>query len=145
MFVDPPLHAEIQATGAKAGDTLEITPRKQGRAGVAWEVVQVCDEPAPAQQPAPAAQPARSTPTRTAPASQPAPRNATPAPEIAQPPRTVNTATVDLVTAFRAAIDATIEAQAYASQRGIDLRMSTSDIRSTAISVYIHKCDGGTR
>ena len=131
MFLDPAAHEQIQATGARAGDKLEITKTLRGRS-IGWEVVHVVDEPNTYTAAPPAARPR--------PASSPA---AAPAPTA--PAREINAYTVQLVTAFHTAIDALIEAQRYAKTQGLDLPITADAIRSTAISVFIDRCKGGAR
>lgn len=142
MFLDPDPHQQIQATGAKAGDTLEVTKTLRGKQ-IGWEVVHVVDAPNEyATDPTTAARrELASQPTRP-PAGRPtaAPPIATPAPPAA---RTITTATIQLVEAFKASIDALTDARDYARTRGLDMPITPEMIRTTAISVYIGKTQKG--
>jgi hypothetical protein len=136
MFVDANVHEQIKASGAAAGDTLEITRRKTGRTEE-WEVVHIVDEPQ-ATAPPPATR-RQSSPAPAA-AAAPAPR---PAQQPAPAP--ITRATTDLTAAFCQAIDALTEAREYGRRAGLDLRWDTGDVRAVAISIYIDKCKGGAR
>jgi len=150
MFLDPQPHDLIQQTGAKAGDTLEITKTLRGRK-VDWEVVHILEEPAPEsdEHSRTTAQPmSRVAPQRargTAATSQPAPRNmpaSTPAPEIQQP---ITGATLSLTSALCNAVDALLATRDYARSKGIEMPITADAIRAVAISVYIDRCKGGSR
>lgn len=142
MFLDPAPHDMIQQTGAKAGDTLEITKTLHGRK-VDWEVVHVCDEPAPPADEhtrttsQPMSQPRRSTATRPLPPTSPQPRN-TPAPQIAQP---ITPATCNMLSALCSAIDALAEAATYAERKGIKMHVDAEMIRRTATTIYIGRSE----
>ena len=151
MFADPEPHEMIQASGAKQGDTIEVTKTLRGKK-IGWEVVHVVDDPdddsaqeTAAQaalrnsQTAPQARPAAAPP---APARKTAPAAAAAAP-IAEPAPVLTRTTLDLVSCFVAAIDALQEAKDYGKRKGLDLRFDSGDVRSLAISVYIDKCKGG--
>jgi hypothetical protein len=137
MFVDANVHEQIRATGAVAGDTLEITRRKKGRADE-WEVVHILDEPGQAAAPPPPPQTRR--PSSPVPAAATAPR-----PTQQPAPAPITRATTDLTAAFCQAIDALTEAREYGRRAGLDLRWDTGDVRAVAISIYIDKCKGGAR
>ena len=142
MFLDPEPHELIQATGAKAGDTLEICKTLQGRK-VGWEVVHVVDEPAPPadEHSRTTSQPMSrkaSTPTRPDP---PARVNAVPA----STPQVITPTTATLTSAFCCAIDALTEAREYAKRKGLEMPITADAFRAVAISVYIDRCKGGSR
>jgi hypothetical protein len=133
LFAPAELHQAIQAYAPKQGESFEITKRKRGNARATWEVVQLTDEEPPAQEP-----PAR------APQPQARPAAAEPAkPAASAPANTLTKSSLDLVSCFVSAIDALLEAQAYASKRGLNFRFDSGDIRATAISAYISRCKGG--
>jgi hypothetical protein len=143
MFMDEEPHQMIQATGAKAGDTLEICKTLQGRK-VGWEVVHVVDEPAPPadEHSRTTSQPMSrkaSTPTR------PDPQPARPAAASQPAPQVITATTAALTSAFCVAIDALTEAREYARRKGLEMPITADAIRAVAISVFIDKCKGGSR
>jgi hypothetical protein len=138
MWVDPPVHDQIQQTGARAGDTVCITQRKAGKRSL-WEVEVIADEPQQPPAPPPPAPRTAAPPTN---GHAPAPRAAAaaaPAP-AAQP---FTAASLELLSAIMAAVEALTEAEAYAAKRGMPLKFTRDDIRAFSISIYINQTKAG--
>ena len=132
MFAPAALEASIQASGAKAGDLIQIDKVKQGRTWI-WEVAILSDMP-PARQARPAAQPAQQ-------------RAAAPPARQAQPAQSeITHEALAMTTAFMAAIQAAGEAEAYAVQQGMrDFSLSNERITNLAITIYIQRAKAGSR
>jgi hypothetical protein len=140
MYVDPEVAEKIAASGAKAGDTLEIC-RRTRRIGqqtrTEWEVVHLLDEPDYAHHEKAATQaPTRQAPrSAPAPAAQPAKAAPPPTPASRTTPRTAQA----MAAAFYAAIEAAEEAESYAAQRGRKLQLDTDAIKSLAVTIFIQE------
>jgi len=119
-FFDPPLHDAIVATGARAGDTLAIVKRRNGRA-TRWEVNQVKGGKVIANAPPPEAQlvsaPSRRDPQRAA--------------NIQSELLSTNLMTA----ALRQAIEA-------CEETGFAEKCHPEDVRAIAITIYISLCGG---
>lgn len=135
-WVDPEVRDLILRARAGAGDQIAVCKREARdghRKRVLWEVEKIEEEPPapPTQPPAPHASTMRPAPANgSAPEAHQAIAPATGAP--ASGPAGL------LTVAYRASIDAAIDATAYASQRGLKLALDAGDIRAAAISLFIH-------
>ena len=168
MFVDPPARQAILASGAEAGDTIQLVKTKRGKDTVysAAIVGDAAEAPAPPpstreriaprtgtaasrlpqrayHQPQPAERPASAAPEQRPAASRhadaPTAAMTVRAPEPAPGRMTMS----DLL---RHAVNACAEAQTYAQQRGLEIRFTSEDIRAIALSVYIGaQRNGGNR
>lgn len=147
-WFDPPVHAQIVASGAHAGEEIEITKRetkKGNRKHVTWEVVLIAPEPEEFAGPhtsydpdyAPHAQP----PARNTPPTQPAPV-ASPAAAAAAPPQPQAN---PLAQALILAIDA-VEIASQHGRQAHDwdegLALSEDAIVRLAITAYIQSQGG---
>jgi hypothetical protein len=151
MFVDPPVHAAIIASGATAGSEIAITKRETrdgNRRAIAWDVQRVEEEPVP-PVPAPAAPQTTATQqTRThatqpapAPASVPQPPAAAPTPATgpAQPATADQLDMLALTAALNTAIDAAAIAETHARTRGLAIRFAAEDVRTMANALMMRQ------
>jgi hypothetical protein len=145
MYVEPEVAERITASGARAGDTLEICKRSR-RIGqqtrTEWEVVHLLDSQEPTDYAQ--AEPARHTTTQQRAATQPPPAPAPrsqprPAPAAVPAPPQITTTSVAVIAAFKAAIDAAADAEDYARSRGRTLSLDSDAIRALAITIYIQE------
>ncbi|HEU0139869.1 MAG TPA: hypothetical protein VFQ79_09175 [Bryobacteraceae bacterium] len=126
-WLDPPVHAQIVATGARAGDEIAITRaevRNGARKRVEWQVQRVEDEPADAYT--------RQLPPEHRPTPPTAPAQPAAEPRQVAPPRP----TAELASALIAAIDAAGVAERYAREQGLAIRFTGEDIRALANAIF---------
>lgn len=154
-WFDPPVHAQIVASGAQAGEEIEICKRetrKGTRKTTAWEV-SVCgaeDEPdwgAPHSEYDPDYAPDAKPPARRepAPVSKPSLSSAVPSGPVAQPLQAAAAASLTLGQALILAIDAVEEASRHAIKKhdwDEGLRLGEDAIVKLAITAFI-QAQGG--
>jgi hypothetical protein len=118
----------LQEAGAKQGHHVELMRMKGGAWSAAILEPEATPPPPPVRQMPPPPQPR----TAGANALQPAPTQPPqPLPSMQRPGAAI------LAGALMAAIDATAQAQQYATSRGLALTMTSEDVRAMALSLYI--------
>lgn len=132
IFAPLELETAIKASGANAGDVIQITRRGK----TAWDVAIVQEDPRYARNPE------HYRPTR--------PKNIVTLPAVAQvapaptPAREITADAAEMTSAFVAAIEASQAAEQYAEGVGLrDFRLNTDAIRALAVTIYIQRAKGG--
>jgi hypothetical protein len=138
IFADPELEQAIRECGAEGGDVIQILKIGNGKKA-RWDVGIVAGT---TQQPTPQQPPTRSRPAELGPSfeQQLADRKAQQQPA----PAAITSETAEMTAAFVSAIDASAEAERYASRAGIrDFHLDTDAIKNLAVTIYIHRAKGG--
>lgn len=129
IFAPLELETAIKASGANAGDVIQITRRGK----TAWDVAIVHEDPRYARNP----EHYRPTPSKVIrqAASTPVP--------VAAPAREITGDAAEMTSAFVAAIEASQAAEQYAEGVGLrDFRFTKDDIRALATTIYISRTKG---
>ncbi len=173
MYLDEDPHNQIQSSGAKRGDQLEITKKVVRHAGkniINWEVIHVDTDYQPGDpegypdtvddddrdddEPTPAPPPRRTPPPPPPPAAAkstksnavPPARATRPNGNAATPPPIRKTeAAMEMCAALCAAIDAAAEAESYARKKSLTVEFGAEDIRAIAATLFIQHNKGGAK
>jgi hypothetical protein len=138
LFVDPPIAAQIDGLSLGKGEPFEITKyvRAEGRQKLTtYEVKYLQPTEAPATPQASTRQAGQSQPSAT-PTAQ----------EVTHLPQATAAAAIAptrIMSALCAAIDAVVEAQAYATRKGLHIAFTSEDVRAIANTLHIDASKGG--
>lgn len=137
LYVEPEragdIEREMQALGIRYGEPMQLTKHKTTHGGHAYRVERLPNRDAGGHN-----VPERSA-GYSAPQTPPAPRYAEPAAAAVTP------TSARLLAAYMLAVDTLLETQVYASRKGLQLTVTTEDVRCLAATVLIEQSKGGAR